>query len=123
VPFLSTLPLVGIEDLAARLERVELASGEVLFERGDAGDRFYIVTEGTVEIDLPDGVKIEEAPCYVGEIALLHDIPRTATVRAAHPSVLWALERDDFLSAVLGYARSHRAADEIAAARLGAVSA
>ena len=121
VPFLSTLPLPGIEGLAAGLQRVELAAGEVLFERGDVGDRFFIVAEGSVEIDLPGGVKVEEAPCYVGEIALLHDIPRTATVRAAVPSVLWALERDDFLTAVLGHARSRRAADEIASARLGAL--
>ena len=55
VPFLSTLPLPGIEGLAMRLERVDLAAGEVLFERGDVGDRFYIVTAGSVEIDLPKG--------------------------------------------------------------------
>ena len=123
VPFLSTLPLPGIEGLATRLERVDLAAGEVLFERGDVGDRFYIVTEGTVEIDLPEGVKVEHAPAYVGEIALLHEIPRTATVRAATACVLWALERDDFLTAVLGHDRSHRAADDIASARLGVVEA
>ena len=120
VSFLATLPLPAIEGLAAGLERVELADGEVLFERGAIGDRFFIVAEGAVEIDLPEGVKIDRAPCYLGEIALLHDIPRTATVRAAEPSILWALERDDFLNAVLGHARSHRAAGEIASARLGA---
>jgi hypothetical protein len=123
VPFLSTLPLPGIEGLAMRLERIEVPAGKVLFERGDVGDRFYIVTEGTVEIDLPAGTKIEHAPAYVGEIALLHEIPRTATVRAATACVLWALERDDFLTAVLGHDRSRRAADDIASARLGVVEA
>ena len=92
----------------------------MLFERGDVGDRFYIVTAGTVEIDLPQGVKVEEAPAYVGEIALLHEVPRTATVRAATDTVLWALEREDFLNAVLGHTRSHRTAGEIASARLEA---
>jgi MFS family permease len=120
VPFLASLPLATGEGLARRLERVDLAQGEVLFELGDVGDRFYIVTEGAVEIDLPEGVKVEEAPCYVGEIALLHDIPRTATVRAARASVLWALARDDFLAAVTGHAASRSAAGEIAGARLSA---
>ena len=120
VPFLSSLPLAAVEGLAGRLERIDLAAGEPLFERGDAGDRFYIVTEGAVEIELPEGVKVEEAPTYVGEIALLHDIPRTATVRGSVPSVLWALERNDFLDAVRGHARSHRSAGDIAAARLAA---
>ncbi len=119
VPFLSTLPLPAIEALAMGLERLELAAGEVLFEEGAPGDRFYIVTEGAVEIDLPDRVKTEVAPCYVGEIALLRDIPRTATVRGAAPSVLWAVGRDAFLTAVVGHARSRRVADEIASARLG----
>jgi Cyclic nucleotide-binding domain len=118
VPFLSTLPLPGIESVAASLQPVEAPAGAVLFERGDAGDRFYIVTDGAVEIDLPEGVKLEEAPCYVGEIALLRDIPRTATVRVSVPSVLWSLERDDFLTAVRGHDRSHAAASEIASARL-----
>lgn len=118
VPFLATLPLPAAEALALQLHRVDVAAGEVLFERGDEGDRFFIVTDGAVEIDLPAGRKVDEAPCYLGEIALMHDIPRTATVRATVPSVLWALERGDFLTAVLGHARSRQAVGEIASTRL-----
>ena len=88
-----------------------------------AGDRFYLLREGTLEIVLPEETKLEEAPAFVGEIALLRDIPRTATVRARTDAALWALERSDFLGAVSGHARSRASADEVAVARLGAVTA
>jgi MFS family permease len=121
VPFLSPLPMQTLEYLAVRLTDVALAPGQTLFEAGDHGDRFYLLHDGTLEIDLPSGTKLEGAPGYVGEIALLRDIPRTATVRARTNVSLWALERDDFLDAVTGHARSRASADEVAVARLGAV--
>ena len=106
-----------------QLTDVTLAPGQTLFEAGDHGDRFYVLHEGTLEIVLPGETKIEEPPSYVGEIALLRDIPRTATVRARSGATLWALEREDFLDAVTGHARSFASADEVAVARLGAVPA
>ena len=123
VPFLSALPLQTLEYLGGQLTDVTLAPGQTLFEAGDHGDRFYVLHEGTLEIVLPGETKIEEPPSYVGEIALLRDIPRTATVRARSGASLWALEREDFLDAVTGHARSFASADEVAVARLGAVPA
>jgi len=123
VPFLSPLPVQTLEYLGGRLSPVTLAPGQTLFEAGDRGDRFYLLHEGTLEIDLPGETKIEQPPAYVGEIALLRDIPRTATVRAQTGASLWALEREDFLDAVTGHARSRASADEVAVARLGAVPA
>ena len=82
MPFLAVLPAQTLEGLAAQATRVELPAGAVLFTRGDDGDSFYTLEAGRLEIDLPEGAKVEEAPGYVGEIALLRDIPRTATVRA-----------------------------------------
>jgi MFS family permease len=123
VPFLSALPVQTLEFLGGRLRDVTLAPGQTLFQAGDAGDRFYVLHEGALEIDLPGGTKVEEPPGYVGEIALLRDIPRTATVRAQTPVSLWALDRDDFLDAVTGHARSYASADEVAVARLGAAPA
>ncbi len=98
VPFLAPLPVGTLELLAKQVVPVELAADQPLFERGDHGDRFYVLTEGTIEIELPDGAKREEAPAYVGEIALLRDVPRTATVTAITDCTFLALERDDFLA-------------------------
>ena len=123
VPFLTLLPLQMIEYLAGQLRQVELPQGATLFARGDQGDGFYILDRGTIEIDLPEGVKRETAPAFVGEIALLRDIPRTATVRASSDAVLWALGRDEFLAAVGGHARARGHADSVVFARLDAAGA
>jgi MFS family permease len=119
VPFLSPLPAQTLERLAGQVEPTLLPAGATLFHRGDHGDRFYVLTRGTIAVELPDGVKHEEAPAYVGEIALLHDVPRTATVRAESDSELLALGRDDFLAAVTGHATSRGIAQDLVAARVG----
>ena len=119
VPFLAPLPLATLEFLGARVVPLGLAAGATLFRRGDEGDRFYILTAGAIEIALEDGTKREDAPAYVGEIALLQDVPRTATVEAGTACELLALERDDFLAAVAGHAGSSGIAQDVVAARLG----
>jgi hypothetical protein len=117
VAFLALLPVREQEALAAAMSRVDLSAGATLFVQGDEGDRFYVLAEGELVVDLPEGPKVEPAPAYVGEIALLRDVPRTATVRAQTDVVLWALERDDFLGAVTGHARSSTAAEAVVASR------
>jgi MFS family permease len=121
VPFLAVLPVQTLEGLAFQATRVELSAGDVLFSRGDLGDSFYALEAGRLEIDLPEGAKIEEPPGYVGEIALLRDVPRTATVRALESSTLWSLDRDAFLDAVTGHAGATSRADGVVAARVGPV--
>lgn len=118
VGFLAALPLREQETLAAAMTRVELPAGATLFERGDAGDRFYVLAQGSLAIELPVGTKVEEAPGYVGEIALLRDVPRTASVRARTDATLWALERDDFLGAVTGHAPTSSAAEAVVSSRV-----
>lgn len=117
VPFLDVLPLQRKEGLAAALERVERRAGSTLFSAGDAGDRLYILTEGRIEIDLPTGTKVEDAPAFVGEIALLRDVPRTATVRVVANSTFWTLDGEHFLDAVTGHSRSRSTADALVASR------
>jgi CRP-like cAMP-binding protein len=82
------------------------------------GDRFYVVESGELSVDLATGAKVEGPGAYVGEIALLRDVPRTATVRARTDATLLAVERDEFLSAVTGYERASEVAHGIASERL-----
>lgn len=123
VPFLDVLPIQQKEALALALERLELPAGSTLFTQGQPGDQLYIVSAGAIEIDLPAGPKLERAPAFTGEIALLRDVPRTATVRVVEDAVLWALDGTHFLDAVMGHTRSSSTADAVVASRGVAFSA
>ena len=65
-----------------------------------------------------DSISTAHEADYFGEIALLRDVPRTATVKASVDSNLYALQRIDFLSAVTGHAAAHAAGEAIAESRL-----
>lgn len=117
VPFLDALPVQQKEALALALTRLELPAGTTLFSQGQPGDQLYIVSSGAIEVDLPTGPKLERAPTFTGEIALLRDVPRTATVRVVEDATLWALDGSDFLDAVVGHTRSRSAADALVASR------
>jgi len=84
--------------------------------RGDIGDLFYVVGEGEVEVA---GRTLAAGESF-GEIALLRDVPRTATVTATMDVLLYTLERDIFVAAVTGHEPVHAAAEAVIAARLGA---
>jgi CRP-like cAMP-binding protein len=85
---------------------------------GTTGDRFYIIDTGSVAIDLGSRTIRSGPGDFFGEIALLRDVPRTATVLAEGETRLYALERCDFLAAVTGHSRAHAQAHAVAAARL-----
>jgi MFS family permease len=109
-----------LEALAASLTRVQVPAGEIVFRQGDHGDRFYIGDTGEIEIE-DDGreTNVLGAGDHFGEIALLRDIPRTATARARKETELYALDRDAFLGAITGHAGSTEAAEMVVVARLG----
>jgi CRP-like cAMP-binding protein len=118
VPMFEPLSLAAKERLAAKLLPVDVPAGETIIRTGDVGDRFYIIDFGTVRVGLIDGEKQSGAGEYFGEIALLRDVPRTATVTAATAARLYALERADFLAAVTDHALAEAAAHAIIGARL-----
>jgi CRP-like cAMP-binding protein len=118
VPMFAPLSLAAKERLATKLVPLDLPAGATIIRAGDAGDRFYLVDSGTVSIGLEDGERESGPGDYFGEIALLRDIPRTATVTAASATRLYALERADFLAAVTGHALAEAAAHDVVGVRL-----
>jgi MFS family permease len=123
VPMFAPLSLAAKERLAARLVPLDVPAEATVVRAGEVGDRFYIVDSGTVRVTLESGDKESGAGGYFGEIALLRDVPRTATVTAATPTRLFALERADFLAAVTGHALAEAAAEEIVGERLAGYAA
>jgi MFS family permease len=118
VPMFAPLSLAAKERLATRLLRFDVPAGATVMRAGDVGDRFYIVDSGVVRIELNQGAKQSGAGEYFGEIALLRDVPRTATVTAATATRLYGLQRADFLAAVTGHAIAEAAAHEVISTRL-----
>jgi predicted MFS family arabinose efflux permease len=112
-PIFAPLSIATVEGLAAGLPRRHVAADETIIEQGERGDAFFLVQEGEVEV-LVDGEPVRRIGPggSFGEIALLRDLPRTATVRATAPTELRVLGRDRFLLAVTGEPDSHDAARE-----------
>ncbi len=89
-----------------------------MIRAGETGHRFYIVTDGEFDIEIDGRHETARAADHFGEIALLRDVPRTATVTALVNSRLDALARDDFIVAVTGQSAAHTAAQEVVDALL-----
>ena len=117
-PMFAPLPLAAKEHMAASLVPVSVSAGEILITAGDPGDRFYIVDEGEFEISAEGLHARAREGDHFGEIALLRDIARTATVTAVVDSKVWALERDDFLAAVTGHPGVRAAGEALVDERL-----
>jgi MFS family permease len=120
IPLFKPLPAPAIDQLASHLVPVHTAAGNEIVRQGEPGVRFFVVASGELDVFM-DGEQIATMGPgdHFGEIALLRDMPRTATVKARTNSELFALERDEFLSAVTGHAASAEAADAIVSSRLG----
>jgi MFS family permease len=120
VPMFAPLTPAVIEALAGALEEVRVPAGDVVFRRGEPGERFYVIARGEVEVELDRREPVLLGPGdFFGEIALLENVPRTATVRATTPVEAYALPGTAFVAAVTGHAESEDAADLVIAARLG----
>lgn len=115
----ASLPVATLERLSLDVSPVEARPGEEIITEGDYGDRFYLIDRGEVEV-FERGVprRVQREGDSFGEIALLRDIPRTATVRSLGGTSLFALDRPHFVAAVTGNQRSRQTADTIIERRL-----
>jgi len=114
VSMLSALPENVLERLARGSKSVSVDSGESVFREGDAGDLYYIIESGVAEVFIGgEYVRTLTEGDAFGEIALLRDVPRTATVTAASALVMRAIERDAFLSSVTGHGETSDEAERV----------
>ena len=121
IPIFAPLPPAEQEHLAHELIPVSVAAGDIVVREGEPGDRFYVVRMGELQVSVDgEAVRTLGPGDHFGEIALLRDVPRTATVAATSDADLYALERDEFIGSVTGHAPSAEAADAVVMQRLAA---
>jgi Cyclic nucleotide-binding domain len=115
------LPVPALEGIALGATEVSVAGGASIVKQGEPGDRYYAIADGTVEVTI-DGrlVGTLDRGEGFGEIALLHEAPRTASVTAKTDASLLAIEREPFLVALIGHAESEARLTAIVDERLPA---
>jgi Cyclic nucleotide-binding domain len=120
VSFLAALSPPALERLSQAAQWVEVQSGDVVVRQGDLGDAFYVIDQGRMSVAVGGDLRehLLDPGEGFGEIALLRDIPRTATVTAVEPCRLLRLDRADFLAAITGSVDGRRIAAGVAAAHL-----
>jgi MFS family permease len=122
IPMFAPLAPAILERLALNLEPMRFARGAAVIRQGERGDRLFVVAEGEVQVSIDGGVVRRQGPgTEFGEIALLRDVPRTATVTALTDVEVLGLPREVFLAAVAGHRDSRVAADLVVSVRLGEV--
>lgn len=94
-----------LSEIAEEMEQEAHGPGVEVVRQGEAGDRFYVVRSGSLDVRIAEDGKEEmvrtlESGDFFGEVALLEDQPRTATVVTRENTELYTLSREDFLRAV-----------------------
>jgi cyclic nucleotide-binding protein len=119
VPLFAMLTAPVLEDLARALAVREAPAGETIIREGEPGAQYFVVAAGQLEVSIAGAyIRTTRPGDGFGEIALLHDGVRTATVTAISDVTLYTLGRAPFLEAVTGSRQAHQAAHALAAARL-----
>ncbi|MEX1168763.1 MAG: MFS transporter [Chloroflexota bacterium] len=118
VALFEPLPAPGLEAIARRAAWLTVAPGTVVIAEGDVGDQYYVLSSGAVRVEregrhLRDLVERGDG---FGEIALLRNVPRTATVIARVETVLLTVDRTSFLAAVTGHPNVRARADAVVTA-------
>jgi Cyclic nucleotide-binding domain/Major Facilitator Superfamily len=121
LPLFTPLPIAVQENIALRLTERGYGPGERIVKQGEVGDSFFVIADGEVQVQV-DGAtrRVQHAGDFFGEIALLRDVPRTASVSAVGPVTVLVIDREEFLVGVGGHPRSAHAAERVVAERLDA---
>jgi MFS family permease len=121
LPMFAPLRVTALERIAQELDHLRVHTGDDIIREGELGDRFYLIGEGQCVVLIGGrAVTVMGVGDGFGEIALLNDVPRTATVRALTDVELFVLDRAPFLEAVTGQPRSRAAAQALVDQRLAA---
>jgi ATP-binding cassette subfamily B protein len=103
VPLFAGVPLVELIGLARQLHAERFAAGDEIIRQGNSGDKLYLLERGQVEVVVTDASGLERQLAmlregdYFGDVALLHDVQRTASVRALTPVLVDSLGKSDFM--------------------------
>jgi uncharacterized protein YhbP (UPF0306 family) len=121
------LPQQDAESLAARLQPVQVDASEVIVHQGAPADKFFIIVDGEVEVVREDDgqqrkVATLRSGHFFGEVAILRDMPRSATVRAVVPTTLLTMAREDFRGLVAQSLATTQDFDQVIQERLGAMA-
>ena len=123
VPYFHGLDSALLMDLARQFVTERFEAGEIVFSQGEPGERFYVVVRGQLDVIMTDPSGRERRlttlndGSYFGEIALLQEVRRTATVRARTASVCLTLDRQQFLDLMATSPDLRAAFDQGVAAR------
>lgn len=112
LPMFAPLPASALEAVARAAEPVEVETGARVIEQGDAGDTFYVVSDGEFDVVMSgEHIRTARRGDFFGEVALLASVPRTATVTSRVGGVLLGINRQPFLVALTGHDIAHAAAN------------
>ena len=118
IPLFAALPAPALETLGRALEPLEASAGTVLIHQGEEGDRYFAIADGLLDVTRNGAhVALLGRGEGVGEIALLEDVPRTATVTVRQDARLYALTKEPFVLALTGHPPAVRAARRVVAGR------
>lgn len=123
IPILANLDYQLLAALAQRLDLERFSAGDVIITEGDIGDKLYLIHKGQVQVhgsDLAGGQRllaILREGDYFGEMALLYDMPRSATIRAITPVRLYSLSKQDFDALLAPIPALHEQLERMAVAR------
>ena len=128
IDLFSEFPVDSLSELCKSFNSANYPASSTIITEGDEGDLFYIIVRGRVEIlkkinDVDTRVKVLEDGDFFGEIALLSNVPRTATVRTVDPTLLISLKRSRFLELTNSVPGMHDKLEKAMDVRLGELTA